>query len=96
MKNKINNKYPYEILLDNAPSCYDLEEDFSNCRCDGDMDWWEKKTPLEVIDAVKEIHDRYEEGSGWSWSDDNNAKEQQKPMKKVLAYVKRQYNKHYK
>jgi len=87
---------PYQVLLSGAPECHDLEDDFYNCECDDQMDWWEEKTPLGVIDAVQEIHDRYEEGSGWTWAEDDNAKEQQKPLKRVLAYAKRQYRKHYK
>tara|TARA_R100000773_G_C4221308_1_gene120446 strand:- start:5117 stop:5404 length:288 start_codon:yes stop_codon:yes gene_type:complete len=89
-------QYPYQILLEGAPVCDDLQDDFDCCLADGEMSWWEEKTPLQVISALQEIHDRYEEGSGWTWAEDENAKEHQKPIKKVLAHVKRRYKKYYK
>ena len=91
----MNKQYPYQILLEDAPYCADLEDDLEICMNDGEMSWWEKKTPLQVIKAIQEIHDRYEEGSGWTWGEDENAKEHQKPIKKVLAYAKRRYKKFY-
>ena len=93
----MKNKYPYEVLLlsKGAPSCHDFYSDLENCEADGEMNWWEEKTPLQVIGAIKEMHNRYNEGSGWTWADDDNAKEQQKPLKRLLAYANRQYKKHY-
>ena len=93
----MKDKYPYEVLLlgKNAPYCRDFESDLEDCESDGEMHWWEEKTPLQVIDAVKEMHDRYNEGSGWTWAEDENAKEQQKPLKILLAHAKRQYKKHF-
>ena len=96
MKKEVENKYPYQMLLFNAPFCGDLRDDFDCCLADGEMSWWEELKPLQVISALKEIHDRYEEGSGWTWAEDENAKEHQKEIKKVLAYAKRRYNKFYK
>ena len=95
MKQEVENKYPYEVLLFRAPVCDDLQDDFENCLADGRMNEWEKMTPSQVISAVQEIHDRYEKGSGWTWAEDENAKEHQKPIKKVLAYAKRRYKKFY-
>ena len=89
--------HPYQVLLlgDNTPECYDFEDEMRICEEDDSMDWWESKKPLEVIDAIKEMHNRYNEDSGWTWADDENAKEQQKPLKRLLAYANRQYQKHY-
>ena len=94
---KMKNKYPYEVLLlgKGAPSCHDFYSDLENCETDGEMNWWEEKTPLQVIDAIKEMHNRYNEGSGWTWAEDENAKEQQKPLKRLLAHANRQYKKYY-
>ena len=88
-------KYPYQVLLYNAPACDDLEDDFENCIADGCMSWWEEKTPNQVIKTIQEMVDRYEKGSGFTWAEDENSKEQQKPIKKVLAYAKRRYKKFY-
>ena len=79
MKQELENKYPYQVLLFGAPVCSDLQDDFDCCLADGEMSWWEE----------------YEEGSGWTWAEDENAKEHQKPIKKVLAYAKRRYKKFY-
>jgi len=95
MKQEVENKYPYQVLLFGAPVCDDLQDDFETCLASNEMSWWEEKTPLQVISAVQEIHDRYEEGSGWTWAEDEDAKEHQKPIKKVLAYAKRRYKKFY-
>ena len=95
MKQEVENKYPYQVLLFGAPVCDDLQDDFETCLASNEMSWWEEKTPLQVISAVQEKHDRYEEGSGWTWAEDEDAKEHQKPIKKVLAYAKRRYKKFY-
>ena len=93
----MKNKYPYQVLLlsNDAPDCYDFEEEMRICEEDNSMDWWESKKPLEVIEAIKEMHDRYNEDSGWTWAEDKNAKEQQKPLKRLLVYANKQYKKYY-
>ena len=90
-------QYPYEVLLlgDNAPYAHDLNEEIELDKDSKQISYWEDKTPAEIIEVVQEIHDRYNEGSGWTWAEDDNAKEQQKPLKKVLAHARRQYRKHY-
>ena len=55
MKQKVENKYPYQVLLFGAPYCSDLQEDFDCCLADGEMSWWEelKSLILNVDTALK-------------------------------------------
>ena len=96
MKKEVENKYPYEILLEGRPYSSELEFQMSQ---DG-IDWWEKMTPKQVIQEVEEIRDRYSEGSGWVHYEEilegsENAIQERNELRKVVAYMKRRYKKFY-
>lgn len=91
-------KYPYQILLENAPNASELDYQFEvDIDC---MEWWEKMSPKEVIREVEEIRDRYTLGSGWVHSEEiedgsKTAITQRNDLRKVVAHMKRKYKKHY-
>ena len=93
-------KYPYEILLENAP--YSSELEFQMWEIDaGDdpqMIWWKEKSFKQVIAEVQEIADKYCIGSGWSHGEEiamgnENAKKELKQLKAVIRHMKRVYKK---
>lgn len=91
----MKNKYPYEVLLEDAPNSSELNFQFSE---DG-VNWWEEMTPEGVIAEVTEILGRYNAGSGWVHAGEiedgsKSAIQERNDLRKVLAYIKRQYKKH--
>ena len=93
-------KYPYQILLENAPDSSELEYQFEIDNADDEIGWWEKMSPEEVIREVEEIRDRYTPGSGWVHSEEieNGGQAsiiERNELRKVVAHMKRKYKKHY-
>tara|TARA_Y100000593_G_scaffold76821_1_gene142118 strand:- start:739 stop:1029 length:291 start_codon:yes stop_codon:yes gene_type:complete len=91
-------KYPYEILLENAP--YSSELEFQMWQIDvvddPQMIWWKEKSFSQVIAEVQEIADRYSIDSGWSHGEEiamgnKNAKKELKELKAVLKHMKKVY-----
>jgi hypothetical protein len=96
----IKNKYPYEVLLENAPYSSELEFQLSQDSDDNQMDWWENMTPEQAIQEVQEILDRYTIGSGWVHADEildrrPNAIKERNELRRVVRYMKKQYKKYY-
>lgn len=94
------NKYPYEVLLENAPYSSELEFQLSQDSDDNQMDWWENMTPEQAIQEVQEILDRYTIGSGWVHADEildrrPNAIKERNELRRVVRYMKKQYKKYY-
>ena len=97
----MKNKYPYQILLEGSPYASELSHQFEIDMSDGEMGWWEKLMPEEVIREVEEIRDRYTPGSGWVHAEEieegsKTAITERNDLRKVVAHMKRRYKKHYK
>ena len=96
----MNKKYPYQILLEGAPYSSELSNQFEVDISDGEMGWWEKKTPEEAIEEVKEILGRYTIGSGWTHAEEiemgnETSIIERNDLRKVVAHMKRKYKKYY-
>tara|TARA_R110000744_G_scaffold5072_4_gene17858 strand:- start:804 stop:1094 length:291 start_codon:yes stop_codon:yes gene_type:complete len=86
---------PWQILFKGRPDSRELE-----LCMDHDYEWWGSLTPEEVIQEVKEIRDRYSEGSGWVQAEEieggsQSAIEERNDLRKVVTYIKRKYKKFY-
>ena len=101
MKNKITNKKPWEVMLEGSPYSRELEHQFE---IDGytkeGIEWWDNKSPEEVIQEVEEILGRYTIGSGWIHAEEieeggEGAIRERNELRKVVAHLKKQYKKHY-
>jgi hypothetical protein len=91
----MENKYPWEVLLENSPYSSEL-----NFVMEDDYKWWCKMTPEEVIQEVEDIRDRYSEGSGWVHSEEIEDEretfiKERNELRKVVTYIKRRYKKFY-
>jgi hypothetical protein len=96
----VKHKYPYQILLENAPNAHELNFQMEIDNESGEMSWWEKMSPEEAIREVEEIRDRYAPGSGWVHADEiedgsETAITERNDLRKVVAHMKRKYKKHY-
>ena len=96
----MKHKYPYQILLENAPNAHELNYQMEIDNESGEKDWWEKLSPEEAIREVEEIRDRYTPGSGWVHEDEikngsDTAIAERNDLRKVVAHMKRKYKKHY-
>ena len=93
---KKTKKYPYEILLEDAPLSRELDRqmwDIDVCD-DPEMLWWKEMSFKEVIQEVQEIADRYKPGSGWVHAEEIEeggkwAKQELKELNAVLRHMKK-------
>jgi hypothetical protein len=99
MKNE--NKKPWKVMFEGRPysSELDYQMEIDYCTKEG-IDWWDNKSPKEVIQEVEEILDRYTIGSGWVHAEEiedgsKGAIKERNDLRKVVAHLKRQYKKHY-
>jgi len=101
MKNKTTNKKPWEVMLEGSPHSSELNHQFE---VDGEskdgIEWWDNKSPKEVIQEVEEILGRYTIGSGWMHGEEieagsKGAIKERNDLRKVVAHLKRQYKKYY-
>ena len=98
---KIANKKPWEVMLEGSPCSSELNHqmEIDSCTKEG-IEWWDNKSPKEVIQEVEEILDRYTIGSGWLHGEEiedgsKGAIKERNDLRKVVAYLKRQYKKYY-
>ena len=94
-------KRPWEIMFKGRPSSSELDYQMENDSCTQEgIEWWDNKTPKEVIQEVEDILGRYTPGSGWVHAEEiedgsKGAIEERNDLRKVVAHLKRQYKKHY-
>jgi len=99
MKNK--NKKPWEVMLEGSPYSSELDYQFEiDSYTKEGIEWWDNKSPEEVIQEVEEILGRYTIGSGWLHGEEiedgsKGAIKERNDLRKVVAYLKKQYKKYY-
>jgi hypothetical protein len=106
MNNKIENKKPWEVLLEGSP--YSSELNFSmetDSYTQEGREWWNKMTPKDVINEVQGILDRYTPASGWIHAEMIEGEEgarvkavaikERNELRKVVAHLKKQYKRYY-
>lgn len=96
----MDKKHPWQVLFEGRPYSSELDFVMGETLDDGDYEWWCKMTPEEVIQEVKEIRDRYSEGSGWVQAEEiedgsQSAIQERNDLRKVVTYIKRKYKKFY-
>tara|TARA_R110002167_G_C12334777_1_gene620559 strand:+ start:55 stop:348 length:294 start_codon:yes stop_codon:yes gene_type:complete len=92
----MDKKHPWQVLFEGRPYSSELDYVMIN----DDYQWWCNMTPEEVIQEVKEIRDRYSEGSGWVQAEEiedgnKTAIKERNELRKVVTYIKRKYKKFY-
>ena len=101
MNNKIENKKPWEVMFEGRPYASELDHQME---IDSDtkegIEWWDNKSPKEVIQEGEEILGRYTIGSGWVHAEEikdgsEGAIRERNDLRKVVAYLKKQYKKYY-